>query len=369
MNPQVGRARCGALAAWARAMASGPRLRGKHGRAGVAPALAALAAALAPLAVLLLLASFAAAAGPPAGDAATDEALARKEAEVTRLLRDAAAGSHTACVKCLLTAGAAPHAADAFGRTALHAAAERGAVSCAELLLQAAAAERGRDTALARAATLQEQGARTACHEAARAGAEELVRALCARGADVDARDAHSRTPLIEAVRKKHAAVISALLVDFGAAVSIKDERGDNALHFAAASGQMRVLRTALERRARQQGAEREEHAVLSQAAAAARDFSEGAAYTPLHVSVVAGDVAAAEDLVVLGGVQALLLRDAEGRTAAELAEELGRPVAFQRVCDPKRVSRLALADEVASVHANLRQHRQQFAKALEPPS
>ena len=122
----------------------------------------------------------------------------------------------------------------------------RGAVSCAELLLQAAAAERGRDTALARAATLQEQGARTACHEAARAGAEELVRALCARGADVDARDAHSRTPLIEAVRKKHAAVISALLVDFGAAVSIKDERGDNALHFAAASGQMRVLRTSL---------------------------------------------------------------------------------------------------------------------------
>lgn len=293
----------------------------------------------------------------------------RVQLATAALLRDAAAGSHTACVKCLLTAGAAPHAADAFGRTALHAAAERGAVSCAELLLQAAAAERGRDTALARAATLQEQGARTACHEAARAGAEELVRALCARGADVDARDAHSRTPLIEAVRKKHAAVISALLVDFGAAVSIKDERGDNALHFAAASGQMRVLRTALERRARQQGAEREEHAVLSQAAAAARDFSEGAAYTPLHVSVVAGDVAAAEDLVVLGGVQALLLRDAEGRTAAELAEELGRPVAFQRVCDPKRVSRLALADEVASVHANLRQHRQQFAKALEPPS
>ena len=117
MNPQVGRARCGALAAWARAMTSGPRLRGKHGRAGVAPALAALAAALAPLAVLLLLASFAAAAGPPAGDAATDEALARKEAEVTRLLRDAAA--HPVLVRP--AAAAAGPAGTGAGNTAHHA--------------------------------------------------------------------------------------------------------------------------------------------------------------------------------------------------------------------------------------------------------
>lgn len=98
-------------------MASGPRLRGKHGRAGVAPALAALAAALAPLAVLLLLASFAAAAGPPAGDAATDEALARKEAEVTRLLRDAAA--HPVLVRP--AAAAAGPAGTGAGNTAHHA--------------------------------------------------------------------------------------------------------------------------------------------------------------------------------------------------------------------------------------------------------
>ena len=96
-------------------MTSGPRLRGKHGRAGVAPALAALAAALATLA--LLLDSFAAAAGPPANDAATDEALAREEAEVTRLLRDAAA--HPVLVRP--AAAAAGPAGTGAGNTAHHA--------------------------------------------------------------------------------------------------------------------------------------------------------------------------------------------------------------------------------------------------------
>ena len=102
-----------ALAALAGAMASGPRLRCKRGRAGVAPPLAALAAALATLA--LLLDSFAAAAGPPANDAATDEALAREEAEVTRLLRDAAA--HPVLVRPAGAAAAGP-AGTGAGNTA-----------------------------------------------------------------------------------------------------------------------------------------------------------------------------------------------------------------------------------------------------------
>ena len=380
----------------------------------------------------------------------------------------AAAGGHIKCVEALLAAGAAPGATDAHGRTALHAAAERcgahadataftsahtprarttrmdsgfdtasiastpkattssaGAglsarcVQAAEMILKTAAKESQEASAtLARAATSDRAGRRTAMHEAARNGCEPMVRLLASAvggassGASADGSDdadagasaallgvgdARGRTPLHDAARKGHAAAVAAL-VELGAPLGARDDPGDNVLHLAAAAGMVRPLRGAIERRAARAvvddgaaasnkgsaaaeadwssgGGEqvsdggggmkgRGAEAVLSAAAGAACALGADGA-TPLHIAVVAGDVQAAEDLVVLGGLGALVVPDTNNRTPNELAKELARSHACTRVTDPARARRLEVADRAIEVHRALVEHRMRFARAI----
>ena len=79
----------------------------------------------------------------------------------------------------------------------------------------------------------------------------------------------------------------------------------------------------------------------------------------------MAGDVQAAEDLVVLGGLGALVVPDTNNRTPNELAKELARSHACTRVTDPARARRLEVADRAIEVHRALVEHRMRFARAI----
>lgn len=89
---------------------------------------------------------------------------------------------------------------------------------------------------------------------AASAGLIAVVRALLARGVDVDELDSRRRTALMRAAGEGHADVVH-LLVDSGANVALEDRTGTSALGHAAAGGHVRTvdkllsLRAAVERR------------------------------------------------------------------------------------------------------------------------
>lgn len=69
---------------------------------------------------------------------------------------------------------------------------------------------------------------------------------LVAKGANVNERDAHRRTPLMRAAEWNRAGSTRALL-DAGARINDRDERGETALHTAAGSGHVEVARVLLE--------------------------------------------------------------------------------------------------------------------------
>lgn len=111
------------------------------------------------------------------------------------------------------------NASDASGRTALHAAASRGAVVTINLLLG-----NGAD------ANASDKTGRTALHEAVRRGAIDTVKLLMSNGANVNASDETGRTALHEAgcggwVEITH------LLLGYGANANAGDGTGSTALH------------------------------------------------------------------------------------------------------------------------------------------
>jgi ankyrin repeat protein len=77
---------------------------------------------------------------------------------------------------------------------------------------------------------------------AAAAGDLDAIAAAIAAGADVDARDATGRTPLLVATEARQTEAVRALL-DADAAVDLQDDKLDNPFLYAGAEGLLDILR------------------------------------------------------------------------------------------------------------------------------
>jgi len=170
------------------------------------------------------------------------------------LLREAALGSADAVAR-LLAKGADPNsvsdadtAADAAkvrpGLTALHVAIEAGHREVAAALL-----DHGADVN-AQGVVARAEGGETPLHKVAagraRGDAVEWLEFLIARGAEVNSRDTHGRTPLHYAIRGN--LKLAQRLLERGADLNALDERGQTPIAAAAEGGCVSVLEQLCER-------------------------------------------------------------------------------------------------------------------------
>jgi uncharacterized protein len=170
---------------------------------------------------LFVLAGVAAVCGVLVASAATDS------------VADAARRGDKAAVKQLLESGADVNVATGDGMTALHWAAQNGAVDLAKMLLIAGANVRA-TTRL---------GGYTPLLMAATNGDAAMIQALVDGGARPGAANSNGTTPLMLAAVSGHADAV-ALLVERGADVNAKENaRGETALMFAAANGRVEAIR------------------------------------------------------------------------------------------------------------------------------
>eukprot|EP00811_Abedinium_folium_P000668 NODE_10611_length_1340_cov_2.809563.p1 GENE.NODE_10611_length_1340_cov_2.809563~~NODE_10611_length_1340_cov_2.809563.p1 ORF type:complete len:350 (-),score=111.38 NODE_10611_length_1340_cov_2.809563:289-1251(-) len=150
------------------------------------------------------------------------------------------------CAEAMTAAGADVSLADARGQTAAFYAARAGAVACLRVLLAAGYSvsfeDAGGQTALFHAsspaivellvnekcdANHQDAQGQTALFSAARAGADEVLRALVVHGGDVHAVDHLGETCLFQAVQARDAArVCRALIEEFGADATHANGKG-----------------------------------------------------------------------------------------------------------------------------------------------
>lgn len=149
-------------------------------------------------------------------------------------LHAAAAKGRVDSAKILLSAGAGVDARDADGAAPLHLAAAAGHLGVVELLLNTDATPGLKDT--------KEQ---TALHLAAGAGHVAVVKHLLSRDGKGAETAFHKRTPLLIACGEGHVEVVEALL-DAGASMKDKDRRGYSALHTAAERGHPAVVKLLL---------------------------------------------------------------------------------------------------------------------------
>lgn len=131
---------------------------------------------------------------------------------------------------------------------------------------------------------------------AASAGRAEIVRALLYQGADATAANARGQTALHYAASKGHLDVARALLEGGpgGADVNARDKAKQCPLHRAAATGQDAMIRLLLKPPAPTSGAAREKTRVNPQ---------DSAGNTPLHLAMDSGQGSAAVVLIEEGGV------------------------------------------------------------------
>lgn len=81
---------------------------------------------------------------------------------------------------------------------------------------------------------------------AAERGDTAAVPQLLADGADINARDARGRTPVMAATHGNHAEMVRAL-IRAGADINIRDDRMDNVLLYAGAEGLLEILNLAID--------------------------------------------------------------------------------------------------------------------------
>ena len=144
----------------------------------------------------------------------------------------------------------------------------------------------------------------TALGLAARRCDIESVRVLLDSGADINAPDDMGATPLMDAVFNKEKAMVDYLILR-GVDVNVL-RMGEGALHLAARTGDVGIIKSIL-------------------AAGGAEQLNQQTRtnkLSPLHVAVLTGEHAAAEELLTAGAMTGL--ENAQGLTPVEMAAQQG---------------------------------------------
>uniref|UniRef100_UPI003D81C575 Designed ankyrin repeat proteins,Ferritin heavy chain, N-terminally processed n=1 Tax=Homo sapiens TaxID=9606 RepID=UPI003D81C575 len=160
--------------------------------------------------------------------------------------------------------------------------------------------------------------------EAARAGQDDEVAVLMARGAEVNAADDVGVTPLHLAAQRGHLAIVSVLLA-FGASVNAADLWGQTPLHLAATAGHLEIVEVLLR----------------SGASVNARD---NIGHTPLHLAAWAGHLEIVEVLLAYGAD--VFAQDKFGKTPFDLAIDNGNEdiaEVLQRLLECRRDAEAAI--------------------------
>ncbi len=152
-------------------------------------------------------------------------------------LHDAVRTNDNAALEALLEGGAEVDESDYILGTALHAAVSQGSADLAKILIKHNADLE---------AVSEQQGAR-AMHLAAAFGEVPMLQLLLDGGADIDSRDDHKRTPLLQAAVFGHAEAVE-LLLESGADIELKDSRYRwTPLYGATYSGGLEVVKLLVE--------------------------------------------------------------------------------------------------------------------------
>jgi ankyrin repeat protein len=175
-------------------------------------------------------------------DLALIERLLSEGANVNRAAEDgrtalmlAAGAGQTKLVQALIAAGADVNAVNQRGGTALMYAATDGDASTLSALLSRGAAVNAKAANGWTAVTL-----------ASARGHAGIVGQLLAAGADANATDIDGWTPLMRAVYEDRFEVVRVLLGDKSLRVNARDDRGETALHYAAATGSLKIAKMLL---------------------------------------------------------------------------------------------------------------------------
>lgn len=181
-------------------------------------------------------------------------------------LMSAARQGDAAAVARLISAGADVNASNTGGATALMFAALSGDPKVTSLLVRAGARTDSKAklgwTALALAAVK---------------GYTDVAEVLLGAGANQGVRDAYGWTPLMRAVDRRRTDFVRLLLESPGADLAVRQEDGATALHIAAATGDLEIVRLLVEHGADRSAENR--HGNTAAETARSADFAEIAAY------------------------------------------------------------------------------------------
>lgn len=153
----------------------------------------------------------------------------------------ASMAGHDSTVKILLSSGADPNETDSYNCVPLHAAAQKGHLDIARMLIEHKAIVdwQGGDI---------DHGVRTPLYDSASYGHAAIVELLIQHGANVNSKSKYflEYSPLQAAVSSGREGAVEALL-KHGASVSVRTEFRDSILHIAAARGNARIVRMLIE--------------------------------------------------------------------------------------------------------------------------
>ena len=183
--------------------------------------------------------------------------------ELNKKLFDGVSKGKKDLVAQALTDGADVNAKDVWGETALIYAKRKGAIQCAELLIQATPDLNAKDAGLLliwaaqcgllaivkllllKGADVNERmrvGGMTSLDWAAYAGRSTIVKLLIKANADVNAQDEHGRAALHWAVGQDQSNIVK-LLIQAKSDINAQNEWGQTALHLAAERGLLDIAK------------------------------------------------------------------------------------------------------------------------------
>jgi len=201
---------------------------------------------------------------------------------------------HSDVVRLLIAHGADLNMGEkGYGDTALHTAAHLNNVEIVKILLESGADPNPYS---------KHKDWETPLHYAAEAGAVEAIQALVDSGIDVDTRKDQGLSALLNTLktgRPDFTTKVVTVLLDNGADPNLTDERGNSALHFAAAKGMTEVIPNLIENKAN-------------------IDLQNGIGDTPLHRAAKSNKVEAVSLLIQYGAD--LNKENNKGETALDVA-------------------------------------------------